>query len=69
MKYSCLYLEVSNSKDALEDHSDLRTTKKDTMNHGIGISIIKGIVKKYDGDVLFKDNGNSFKVKLFLKNR
>ncbi len=69
MKYSCLYLEVSNSKDALEDHSDLRTTKKDTMNHGIGISIIKGIAKKYDGDVLFKDNGNSFKVKLFLKNR
>lgn len=66
-KYRCCYLEVINSKDPNVDHSDLKTTKEDTMNHGIGISIIKNIVKKYDGDVLFEDNKETFRVKLFLK--
>ena len=45
------------------------TTKEDTMNHGIGVSIIKNIVKKYKGDVVFEDHGETFRVKLFLKNR
>ena len=68
-KYNCFYLEVINSKDPQADHSDLKTTKKDSLNHGIGISIIQNIVKKYKGDVFFEDNKNTFRVKLFLKNR
>ena len=68
-KYNCLYLEVINSKDINVDQSSLKTTKEDTMNHGIGVSIIKNIVKKYKGDVVFEDHGETFRVKLFLKNR
>ena len=68
-KYNCLYVEIINSKDSLVDHSLLKTTKKDKLNHGIGISIVQNIVKKYKGSVIFEDKKEYFRVKLFLKNR
>lgn len=67
-KYNCIYIEVINSKSPHVIVDNLKTTKDDPMNHGIGITIIKNIVRKYKGDVLFEDNINTFRVKLFLKN-
>lgn len=67
-KYNCIYVEVINSKNKYINSIHLKTTKEDTLNHGIGITIIKNIVNKYKGDVLFEDNGSTFRVKLFLKN-
>lgn len=67
-KYNCIYVEVINSKNKYINSIHLKTTKEDTLNHGIGITIIKNIVNKYKGDVLFEDNGSTFRVKMFLKN-
>lgn len=33
----------------LEDNSELKTTKSDKINHGIGLSTVKEICQKYDG--------------------
>jgi sensor histidine kinase regulating citrate/malate metabolism len=39
-----------------------QTTKQDPNNHGNGLLVVETIVKKYNGDIEFEDNGNSFKV-------
>lgn len=67
-KYNCLYIEVMNSKNPDDLFGSLKTTKADSINHGIGTTIIKNIVRKYKGDVLFEDNKDTFRVKLFLMN-
>lgn len=67
-KYNCLYIEVMNSKNPDDLFGSLKTTKADPINHGIGTTIIKNIVRKYKGDVLFEDNKDTFRVKLFLMN-
>ena len=33
---------------------ELKTTKSDKVNHGIGIGNIRDTAEKYDGDVFFK---------------
>lgn len=59
------YIKVENSKtDQMVDY--LRTSKEDTLQHGIGVRSIMRIFDKYDGNVKFEDKGNSFKVKGYL---
>lgn len=62
-------LEVNKKTDRLiivmknssqEVSSCMNTTKTDKNNHGLGISAIKSIAEKYDGDAVFKYNENEF---------
>ena len=57
-------LRVENAKRSaerpLENH--LQTTKEDWMNHGVGSKIINRIVKKYKGEMMRTDKGDSFEV-------
>lgn len=47
--------------------SNMGTTKKDKLNHGYGLSIIKNIVNRYDGNVEFESSNNTFSVNILLK--
>ncbi|SFR69226.1 sensor histidine kinase [Anaeromicropila populeti] len=44
------------------------TTKLDSSNHGLGVNIIRNIVKKYHGNVKFDFNENEFTVEIFIPN-
>jgi len=51
---------LKNKIDAsiLSDNPDLKTTKKDMHNHGMGISIIKNIASRYNGRCdFYEENG------------
>lgn len=60
-----LFIKVCNSKTK-ELVNINKSSKRDVHNHGIGISSIKAIVKKYDGYVEFMDKGEKFEVDVSL---
>lgn len=43
------------------------TTKNDTVNHGLGLSIVEDICHKYDGSYQWNDCGNSFESVVLLR--
>lgn len=55
-------LQVTNSKrgDTAPLEKNMKTTKEDKKNHGLGTKIVKRIVKKHKGVVDYKDYGESF---------
>ena len=55
-------LQVTNSKqgDTAPLEKNMKTTKEDKENHGLGTKIVKRIVKKHKGVVDYKDYGESF---------
>lgn len=53
----------------LSDNPSLQTSKADKKNHGKGISIIKSIACKYNGDVIISEDNDKFLVSVILDNR
>ena len=47
--YLCIYVRNRAHADTLKSNPHLHTTKKDEASHGIGLSVIRSIVKKYNG--------------------
>lgn len=62
------FIEVANSvaNDVLEMNKALKTTKPNADNHGYGISSIREIAKKYNGDVQFFQQANIFRCDIIL---
>ena len=64
-------IEVSNSKSSglSPKKEGMKTTKEDTLNHGLGIGIISSIVSSYNGSLSMEDHGDYFETsaQLFLK--
>ncbi len=62
------FIEVANSvaNNVLEMNKALKTTKSNAENHGYGISSIREIAKKYNGDVQFFQQGNIFRCDIIL---
>lgn len=56
---------VKNSVDNISD-IDLKTTKKDEDNHGMGLSIINECISKYNGMLDMYDEDNMFCVSAYL---
>ena len=64
-------IEVSNSKSSglSPKKEGMKTTKEDTLNHGLGIGLISSIVSSYNGSLSMEDHGDYFETsaQLFLK--
>ena len=62
LKGSRFYASVKNrcTAGAVSDDNHLETNKKDKLNHGYGIGIIKEIVEKYGGHATFSSNNEVF---------
>lgn len=64
-----LVLLMKNSfLEVIERNYKLITTKKDTKYHGVGMSIVTDIVKKYDGDMDITFDKNDFCVRINMSN-
>ena len=48
--------------------NELRTTKADKENHGLGLKNIKSIVQKYEGNFQIEIEKQIFRVKIYLPN-
>lgn len=57
---------VKNSKNP-QTVFDHRTTKNDSIQHGLGLSIIEDICRKYDGSWQWNDCGNTFESVILLR--
>lgn len=71
MKYekASLFLSILNSYNGKVDKNKdgkYRTTKADTQNHGIGLTVIKKTVDKYNGTMVIDNSDNEFLVKILL---
>ena len=60
-----MFIKVCNTKNK-ELANISKSSKRDVHNHGIGVSSIESIVKKYDGYVEFADKGEKFEVDVSL---
>lgn len=50
-KHNRTIIKIQNSAKSFDPK--LRTTKKDQNNHGLGIGIVKSIIKEHNGDISF----------------
>lgn len=66
-KYLSIVIKNKISTRILENNPNLKTTKQDMKNHGLGIEIINNIVKKYEGILDFNDELGYFVVMIMLK--
>jgi sensor histidine kinase YesM len=65
-----LYISVANSHCGEVSFKDgkFMTTKKDKQNHGIGLSSIRNVLKKYNGTINVDYNSSTFEVNILLYN-
>lgn len=63
------FLEISNTveSDILSDNPYLKTKKKDSELHGVGLHSVRDIVKKYEGMISFEQKGYIFNVYVSLE--
>ena len=63
-----LFIKVENSvsEPVFHNNPSLRTIKKDTNNHGIGIKSVRKLVQGMDGFCLWEDYENRFSVTVML---
>lgn len=64
--YYCLELTNTVESNILADNPELKTVKKDSKLHGIGLRSTKDIVEKYNGMISFKQVSNRFSVYVSL---
>ncbi len=65
---SMLYICCENPYEGelIRQDGELKTTKKDTARHGIGLSSVKHICKKYNGSLEVETADNLFRVSVLL---
>lgn len=65
--YNNICITISNPIVTRVNES-LKTTKKDVINHGIGIKSTKFIIEKYGGKLEIVENSQIFTLRIFLNN-
>ena len=68
MKGELLLIQIKNpiSPSNKINVNHLKTTKENKDVHGFGISIVKDLIKKYDGQIMYKIEDNFFVVEAYL---
>ncbi|MDC7288788.1 ATP-binding protein [Blautia schinkii] len=61
-----LYLTIENSASSDWPRGHFATTKKDKRNHGLGLKIVRDIVKKDHGRIYIKEEDSRFTAEIFL---
>ena len=64
--YYCIEVINSSATHIIDKNPDLKTTKKDTQNHGYGVKSCRDIIEKYNGMEKFENSNNEFKVRIML---
>lgn len=64
--YANIVLRNSAASDVFAGNSDLSTTKKDKENHGIGLKLIRRIVRKNNGILRLHMDGDDFVAEVML---
>lgn len=64
--YSIISCKNKITSSVLKSNPKLSTSKEDTINHGKGLSIINDIVKKYNGNIEYRENDGYFVITLIL---
>ncbi len=66
--HSYLLITVKNtiSEPVLKNNPQLKSTKKDETDHGLGIKNVKKIVEKYNGFVTYEEENDEFICKIML---
>ena len=67
--YSIIKCKNNILNSVLYNNPLLETDKDDKDNHGKGITIIKNIAHKYNGDVIIKERNREFIITVILDNR
>lgn len=62
-----IYLKNTKTVANSFDNHKIKTTKKDSLSHGFGLSIIENIVNLHDGFCDWKDSGNCFESRIMLR--
>lgn len=65
-----LYITIVNdyAEEVVIKDGKFQTTKKDAENHGIGLSSVENIIKKYNGTIEIDHNNGKFTVNILLYN-
>lgn len=66
---SYLIIQISNHIFKNQVKRYFQTTKADKKNHGLGMQIIKNVIRKYDGIIDIKTTDTTFQINITLKNR
>lgn len=61
-----IHVENSYTGNLIKEGGRYRSTKEDSAAHGMGITNVQCIVKKYDGDMVITEDNNRFRVKVVL---
>lgn len=64
--YYCIELSNTVEKDILLENPKLKTSKKDTRTHGLGLKSVSSVVKKYNGIINFEQKADRFYVYISL---
>lgn len=69
MNYLSIVISNKIEKSVLKVNHFLKTTKSDSVNHGLGIKSVKQICEKYNGMIDYYETGNMFVVDVMLKKK
>lgn len=69
MNYLNIVIANRIDKSVLKRNRRLKTTKHDSVNHGLGIKSVKQICDKYDGMIEYYERGNMFVADVMLKKK
>ena len=63
------FLEINNffkGEQVRDEKGDFLTGKSDKIHHGIGLKAVKGIVRKYDGQMIIDSKKSKFNIKVLI---
>lgn len=65
--YLCITIGNTIISSVLENNSEMKTTKKDSLHHGFGTQSMKSITEKYDGMLEFYEKEGMFITDIMVK--